>query len=162
METVFTHGETLQFVTFRLAGQKYAVDILKVQEINNIKDITSIPNSPPYMEGAINLRGRVVPVLNLRKRFGIERKKMDDFTKIIVMSINDLTMGILVDAVSEVLRVPRDIVEAPPPVSYGTHSEFITGVAKLTEGLLLLLDMDLLLVSDEALASFRKGTDTGA
>ena len=153
MQAFTIQAGILQLVTFRLGGEKYAVDILKVQEINNLKEITKIPNAPDYLEGAINLRGRVIPVLNLRRRFGLDEKAMDDSTKIVVMDVKGVIMGILVDGVSEVLRVSEGIVEPPPPALNG-NAEFITGVAKLEEGLVLLLDMDRLLSTEEQIAVF--------
>jgi purine-binding chemotaxis protein CheW len=139
----------LQLVTFKLDGQKYAVDILKVQEINNMKEITSIPNAPVYLEGAINLRGKVIPVLNLRKKFGFEESANAELRKIVIMDVRGIIMGLVVDAVSDVLRITHDVVEPPPPVSSNVSSEFISGIAKLSEGLVILLDMDRLLDAEE-------------
>jgi purine-binding chemotaxis protein CheW len=149
MASATSHTEMLQLVTFKLAGQKYAVDILKVQEINNMKEITTIPNAPSYLEGAVNLRGKVIPVLNLRKKFGLEEQENKELCKIIIMDVRGVIMGLIVDAVSDVLRVPRDVVEPPPPVSSNISSEFIFGIAKLPEGLVILLDMDRLLNAQE-------------
>lgn len=162
MQTFAIQSGVLQLVTFKLGKEKYAVDILKVQEINNMKEITPIPNAPAYMEGAINLRGRVIPVLGLRKRFCLEEKAIDDFTKIVVMDVQGVIMGILVDAVSEVLRVPADVVEPPPPVSTGSSTAFIKGIAKLEEGLVLLLDLDRLLSVDEQMTVFGKAQASGS
>lgn len=148
------HTEMLQLVTFKLAGQKYAVDILKVQEINNMKEITTIPNSPPFLEGAINLRGKVIPVLNLRVKFGLELNEAKDAAKIVIMDIRGVIMGLIVDAVSDVLRIQRDVVEPPPPVSSNVSTEFIAGIAKLEEGLVILLDIDRLLDDHEHNAVF--------
>jgi purine-binding chemotaxis protein CheW len=149
MDTFTVHTDMLQFVTFKLAGQKYAMDILKVQEINNLKEITPVPNAPAYVEGAINLRGKVIPVLNLRKKFHMEQKDLSESNKIIIIDIRGTVTGIIVDAVSDVLRVPEDVVEPPPPVSSSVRSEFIRGVAKLPDGLIVVLDMDRLLDSAE-------------
>ncbi len=155
MQATMTHTEMLQLVTFKLAGQKYAVDILKVQEINNMKEITGIPNSPPYLEGAINLRGKVIPVINLGKKFGFEGGD-NSLSKIVIMDIRGVIMGMVVDSVSDVLRIPRDVVEPPPPVSSDFNNEFISGIAKLEEGLVILLDLDKLLDEGERLAVFGK------
>jgi purine-binding chemotaxis protein CheW len=149
MQSAVLHADMLQLVTFKLDGQKYAVDILKVQEINNMKEITSIPNAPAYLEGAINLRGKVIPVLNLRKKFGFEENANSELRKIVIMDVRGVIMGLIVDAVSDVLRVNRDVVEPPPPVSSNVSSEFISGIAKLPEGLVILLDMDRLLDAEE-------------
>lgn len=149
MQSAAIHADMLQLVTFKLDGQKYAVDILKVQEINNMKEITSIPNAPAYLEGAINLRGKVIPVLNLRRKFGFEENANSELRKIVIMDVRGVIMGLIVDAVSDVLRVTRDVVEPPPPVSSNVSSEFISGIAKLPEGLVILLDMDRLLDAEE-------------
>lgn len=148
------HADMLQLVTFKLSGQKYAVDILKVQEINNMKEITVIPNSPQYLEGAVNLRGKVIPVLNLWKKFGFEDKATDETCKIVIMDVRGVIVGLLVDSVSDVLRISRDVVEPPPPVSSNISAEFIAGIAKLQDGLVILLDMDRLLGEEEHRAVF--------
>ncbi len=149
MQSTVIHTDMLQLVTFKLDGQKYAVDILKVQEINNMKEITSIPNAPTYLEGAINLRGKVIPVLNLRKKFGFGENANSELCKIVIMDVRGVIMGLIVDAVSDVLRITRDVVEPPPPVSSNISSEFISSIAKLPEGLVILLDMDRLLDAEE-------------
>lgn len=154
MQTAIIHSEMLQLVTFKLAGQKYAVDILKVQEINNMKEITTIPNAPVFLEGAINLRGKVIPVLNLGKKFSFDHTAINDLAKIVIMDIRGVIMGIVVDSVSDVLRIPPDLVEPPPPVSSNVSSKFISGIAKLDEGLVILLDMDQLLDQGEHQAVF--------
>jgi purine-binding chemotaxis protein CheW len=132
----------LQLVTFTLDNEEYAVDILKVQEINRMKEITRVPNSPPYVEGVINLRGKVIPVVNLRKKFGLAEKDNDEQSRIMIMDIQGITMGLVVDSVSEVLRVPSDIVEPTPPMASNISTEFIKGIAKLEDRLIILLDMD--------------------
>lgn len=160
MQELETYTDMLQFVTFRLAGQKYAVDILKAQEINILKEITAIPNAPDYVEGAINLRGKVIPVLNLRKKFHLEAQPLNDQTKVIVIDIRGVVMGVIIDAVSDVLRVPANLVEPPPPVASVIRTDFVRGVAKLPDGLVIILDMDKLLDPTEQQALFG-GSGTG-
>jgi purine-binding chemotaxis protein CheW len=154
MNAATVHTDMLQFVTFKLAGQKYAVEILKVQEINNMKDITPIPNAPVYVEGAINLRGKVIPVLNLRRKFRMEELALAETSKIIIIDVRGTTIGAIVDAVSDVLRISPTVVEPPPAVSSNVKSEFIHGVAKLATELVILLDMDKLLDAMEKQAVF--------
>jgi len=137
--------DVLQFVTFTLNNEQYAVDILNVQEINRITEITKVPNSPDYVEGVINLRGKVIPVINLRKKFCFEEKLKDDTSRIIIMEINGITNGLIVDSVSEVLRVPSSIVEPPPPMSSDLSSKFIKGIAKMNDRLIILIDIDKLI-----------------
>lgn len=140
-----TNSEILQLVTFKLGNEEYAVDILKVQEINRMVEITSIPNAPSYVEGVINLRGKVIPVINLRKKFGLDSKEMDSQSRIMVVDIGS-TVGLIVDSVSEVLRLSSDTIEPPPPMTAGNgSSEYIKGVGKLTDRLLILLDIEELL-----------------
>jgi purine-binding chemotaxis protein CheW len=141
--------KVLQFVTFSLNEEEYAVDILNVQEINRITEITKVPNSPVFVEGVINLRGKVIPVVNLRKKFGLEDKATDDTSRIIIMEINGITNGLIVDSVSEVLRVPSSIIEPPPPMSSDVSSNYIKGIAKLEERLIVLLDIDRLIGIEE-------------
>lgn len=141
--------ELLQLVTLTLGEEEYAVDILKVQEINRMKEITRVPNAPSYVEGVINLRGKVIPVVNLRAKFGLIDKEKDDKTRIMIMDIQGITMGLIVDSVSEVLRIPTSIVEPTPPMASNISSEFIKGIAKLDERLIILLDMDRLLGKSE-------------
>ena len=140
-----TNSEILQIVTFKLGNEEYAVDILKVQEINRVVEITSIPNAPSYVEGVINLRGKVIPVINLRKKFGLDSKEMDSQSRIMVVDIGS-TVGLIVDSVSEVLRLSSDTIEPPPPMTAGNgSSEYIKGVGKLADRLLILLDIEKLL-----------------
>lgn len=142
----------LQLVTFTLGSGEYAADILKVQEINRMKEITRVPNSPSYVEGVINLRGKVIPVVNLRKKFGLAERESDEQSRIMIMDIQGITMGLVVDAVSEVLRVPDNIVEPTPPMASNISTEFIKGIAKLEDRLIILLDMDRLIGRTEETA----------
>ena len=138
-------SELLQLVTFGLGNENYAVNILKVQEINRTKEITRVPNAPSYEEGVINLRGRVMPIINLRKIFGLPEKENDTQTRIMIMDIEGITIGLVVDSVSEVLRIPAGIIEGTPPMASDINTEFITGIAKLEDRLIVLLDVDRLL-----------------
>jgi len=141
--------ELLQLVTFSIGGEEFGVDILKVQEIIRMLDITRVPKAPDFVEGVINLRGKVIPIIDLRKRFGLASKGHDKNTRIIVIDINDMIVGYIVDSVSEVLRIPADTVEPPPPVVAGLDSEYISGVGKLDDRLLIFLDLDRLLSQEE-------------
>ncbi|HMK49653.1 MAG TPA: chemotaxis protein CheW [Thermodesulfovibrionales bacterium] len=137
-------NQTLQLVTFRLGNEEYGVNILKVREVNRMVNITSVPNAENYIEGVINLRGKVIPVVNLRKRFGLEFREIDSQSRIMVVDVGT-TVGLIVDSVSEVLRVSSDIVEPPPPMAAGNDSAYVLGVGKLDKGLLMLLDIEKLL-----------------
>lgn len=140
----------LQLVTFKLRGEEFAIEILSVQEIIRIMQITIVPRTPDFIEGVINLRGKVIPVLDLRKRFGMEEIERDSQTRIIVMEFGEKIVGFLVDGVSEVLRIPADTMEDPPSViASGVGAEYIKGVGKLNDRLLILLDLDGLMNNTE-------------
>ncbi len=141
--------ELYQLVTFSIGSEEFGVDILKVVEIIRIMDITKVPRAPAFVEGVINLRGLVIPIIDLRRRFGLSVKAMDQETRIIVIEINGMTVGFVVDSVSEVLRIPASTVEPPPPVVAGLDSDYISGVGKLQDKLLILLDLDKLLSADD-------------
>ena len=151
--------ELLQLVSFRLGGEEYGLEILKVQEIIRMQDMTRAPNAPSFVEGVINLRGRVIPVVGLRKRFGLDAREKDKDTRIIVIEVKGDVMGFEVDSVSEVLRIPADTVEPPPRLSKG-NNEYISGVAKLQTRLLLFLDVNRLMSDTELLAMQSVAPDT--
>ncbi len=142
-------SEILQLVSFNIGVEEFGVDILRVQEINKMTHITKVPNSPDFIEGVINLRGRVIPVIDLRTRMGMPRAEFNKDTRIIIVEISERTVGFIVDAVNEVLRIPANITEPPPHMVTGINSEYITGVGKLEDRLLLLLDLEKVLVDEE-------------
>ena len=153
METLKeTSKEVLQLVTFTLGTEEYAVDILRVQEINRMTEIAKVPNSPSHVEGVINLRGRVIPVVSLRHRFGLEHRESDERSRIVIMDIQGITVGLVVDAVSEVLRIPLGTVDPAPRMATEAGREFIRGIAKLDDRLIILIDMDLLIERSESMA----------
>lgn len=135
----------LQLVTFTISSEEFGLDILKVQEIIRTMEITRVPRAPEFVEGVINLRGKVIPIVDLRARFGMESKSHDSHTRIIVVEVNSLIVGFVVDSVSEVLRIQSNTVEPPPPIVSGIDSEYINGVGKLDDRLLILIDINKLL-----------------
>ena len=139
----------LQLVSFNLGDEEYGVDILRVQEINRMVHITRVPKAPEFVEGVINLRGKVIPIVDLRKRFGLSVKPHDKNTRIIVVDIDGRTVGLIVDGVSEVLRFSMDTIEPPPPMVTGVDAEYIWGVGKLEDRLLILLDLSKVLANEE-------------
>lgn len=139
----------IQLVTFKIADEEFGVDILKVQEIIRMMPITKVPNAPAFVEGVINLRGKVIPVIDMRKRFGMPSSPHNSQTRIEVMDLQGQVVGFVVDAVSEVLRIKESTVEPPPPVVAGVGSEYMRGVGKLQDRLLILLDLDKLLTESE-------------
>ncbi|NLW35645.1 chemotaxis protein CheW [Syntrophorhabdus aromaticivorans] len=144
-------GRILQLVTFKLGQEEFGVDILKVQEINRMMDITRIPNAPLFIEGVINLRGKIIPIVDLRKRLGFldEDGRSEKTTRIIVIELDGLVLGFIVDSVSEVLRIPENTIEPAPSIVGGIESEYIEGVGKLDNRLLILLELTRLFSSPE-------------
>ncbi len=149
VQTKNESNELLQLVSFKISNEEFGVDILCVQEINRMLQITKMPNTPDFIEGVINLRGRVIPVLDLRIKLGMPRKEHDKNTRIIVVEIKGKTIGFIVDEVSEVLRIPKSITEAPPEMVGGINSDFITSIGKLDDRLLILLDLEKILTTTE-------------
>ena len=141
--------DLLQLVTFSIGSEEFGVDILKVIEIIRTMEITKVPKAPAFVEGVINLRGLVIPIIDLRRRFGLAEKAGDSDTRIIVIEINGMSVGFVVDSVSEGLRIPANTVEPAPPVVAGVDSDYISGVGKLEDRLLILLDLDKLLSADD-------------
>ena len=138
-------GAEMQLVVFELGDESYAVDISRVQDINRMQEITEIPHAPESVVGVINLRGRVIPVIDLRKRFGLPDAVHTKDTRIVVVHLEGNLIGVIVDAVSQVLRIPADIVEPPSPVLAGVDSRYLRGIAKLDDRLVILLDLDFVL-----------------
>jgi purine-binding chemotaxis protein CheW len=142
-------GEVLQLVSFKIGDEEFGVDILKVQEINRMDQITRVPNAPDYVSGVMNLRGKVIPIVDLRQKFRLAKKDQDKDTRIIVVELKARVIGFVVDAVNEVLRIPRNVTEPPPPMVAGIGSEYITAVGKLEDRLLILIDLERILVASE-------------
>ena len=142
-------GDVLQLVSFSVGHEEFGVDILKVQEINRMVEITRVPNAPDCVSGVINLRGKVIPVVDLRQRFALEKREDDKDTRIIVVELSNRVLGFVVDAVNAVLRIPRNVTEPPPPMVAGIGSEYITAIAKLEDRLLILLDLERVLTAEE-------------
>lgn len=140
-KTATKGSDILQLVTFKLGDEQFAVDILKVQEINRMKAVTKMPNSPYHVEGVVNLRGKVIPIVNLRKKIGLAEKEYDEHSRIMIMDIQGVTVGLIVDAVDEVLRIPASIVEPSPTVNMGISADLIRGIAKLEDRLIVLIDL---------------------
>ena len=144
------HGELIQLVSFSLAQEEYGVDVLKVREIIRMPSITRVPNTPHYVEGVINLRGKVIPIISMRNRFSLPDSEYDKQTRIMVMDVGGELMGFIVDAVSEVIRISgSEIQPSPAMVSSGVDQECIAGVINQADRLLVLLDLEKLFSMDE-------------
>ena len=149
VEEVEGEQKLIQLVTFSIGEEEFGVNILQVQEIIRTMEITNVPRAPEFVEGVINLRGKVIPIVDMRRRFGLRSKGHDKYTRIIVIEIEMIIVGFVVDAVSEVLRIPANSVQPPPPVVAGLDSDYIDGVGKLEDRLLILLDLNSLLDNEE-------------
>ena len=128
-----------QLVTFRLAGEELALPIKSVQEIIKLPEITQVPNTPSYVDGIGNLRGGILPVVNLRKRLGLENKERDDATRVVVINSGGVATGFVVDSVSEVMHIEQSVLESPPETSSGIEGQYLRGIAKIEEGKRLVL-----------------------
>lgn len=134
-----------QLVVFKLGDEDYGIDISSVREIITVQRITRVPRAPDFIEGIINLRGNVIPVIDLRKRFELPVVEHTRDTRIVVVEIGEHTLGVVVDAVSEVLRIPSDSIEPPSSIVVDVDAQFIEGIARLEERLIILLNMSRLL-----------------
>jgi len=134
-------ADSTQVVSFKLGSEEYGVDIAQVQEINRMVSITHVPRAPHFMEGVINLRGQLIPIVDLRTRFGMPRAEHTKNTRIVVTEIGAKRVGMVVDSVSEVLRLPHDAIEPAPEMVAGVETEYIRGVGKIEDRLIILLDL---------------------
>lgn len=141
--------QEIQLVIFRLGVEEYGVPITQVQEINLLSKPTKIPNSPVFLEGVINLRGRIIPVVDLKKRFALDHTKYTKDARIMIVEVNESVIGVIVDEVLEVLRLPAGSIEPPPPVIAGITAAYLDGVGKLDDRLFILLNMDKVLTVSE-------------
>lgn len=137
-----------QMVLFKLGNETYGLDIATVHEIIRMQPITKVPKAPAYVEGVINLRGKVIPVIDMGKRFGIERAERDKNNRIVVVSLQDTTLGIVVDAVTEVLSIPIDTIEPVSEVVATNNADYLAGIANLTDKMVILLELNKLLFGE--------------
>jgi purine-binding chemotaxis protein CheW len=138
-----------QFLTFQLGDELYGVDILRVQEIKGYTTVTKIPNTPPHIKGVLNLRGTIVPIVELRTKFGMPTIDYTMFTVIVVVVVKEKIMGLVVDSVSDVLNIDRKDIQPPPQFGAKVDVSFLNGIGKSADKLVALLDMDRLLSDGE-------------
>lgn len=136
-----------EYLTFRLGREEYGIDILRVQEIRGYEEPTRIANAPPFIKGVVNLRGVIVPIVDLRMRFGCEQVEYNGFTVSIILNVKGRVVGTVVDAVSDVIELPADAVKATPEISSAVDAKFITGLGQIGERMLILLDIESLILS---------------
>mgnify|MGYP001205208346 FL=1 len=156
--TTITPGSattTHQFLTFALGQEEYGVEILKIQEIKGFSAITPLPNAPAYVKGVLNLRGTIVPIVDLRKKFGMPEEAYTTFTVIVVVRVQGQVMGFIVDAVSDVLTVTGADIQPTPDLQGQVDTSFLTGLAKAGEKLVILLDIDKVLTTAERVAAIQ-------
>jgi purine-binding chemotaxis protein CheW len=148
-----TDARTGKYLTFKLAKEEFAIQVLKVREIMGVQDITSVPHTPTYVKGVINLRGKVIPVLDLRLKFGLPEVAYDRRTCIIVVQIQanagSLLTGIVVDSVSEVVNIVANEIEDTPDFGEGIETPYLLGMAKIKDKVKILLDIDCVLSTQE-------------
>jgi purine-binding chemotaxis protein CheW len=166
--TVGIQDFEIKLAVFRLDDQPYAIDIMKIKQIIRPLKITRLPKSPEFVEGVINLRGVVIPVMDMRKRFGLPSRAEGAETKVIVASVDRRIVGIIVDDVSEVVPVPRSEIQPPPRMIRGVEAEYLLGVCRYQDEILLILNLDEILTAEEKVTlsvlsgpSARKSSDKG-
>ena len=150
--TLAATADSMQLVSFKLGEETYGIEITKIREIILMGQITQVPETPHYIKGLINLRSTVIPVIDLRARFGLPEGELTDESRIMVLNVGQRTIGIVVDAVSEVLRVSGDQISEAPPTVASLGNEYMTGLVRLEEQLLILLDVDKLFGEEETAA----------
>lgn len=138
-----------QYVSFNMDSEKYAVDIMFIEEIIRLVEITQVPRAPEFVEGIINIRGKVIPVVDMKKKLGLGSISPDTNTRIIITNIKGKKVGFLVDSVNEVLRVDDSVIDDAPAVTMNLDSSYIKGVAKTDKGLFIVLDISKVFSSGE-------------
>ena len=141
--------EEHQHVTFLIGNETYGVGVEKVKEIIGMTDITHVPNTAYFMEGVINLRGSVVPVVDMRKKFNMQVREYDGFTVIIIVEVKDRLIGMIVDSVSDVVNIPVSTIQSTPHFTAEIKTDFIKGIGQINDTLIIILDIDLILSEEE-------------
>ncbi len=142
-------GDLSQLISFAVGDEEYGLDILGVKEVIRIRQITRLPKAPSFVKGIINLRGDVIPILDLRDRFGLEHQEYTNTTRVIVVDVDDKLVGMVVDEANQVVRIPADQIDPTPPIVGTLSAEYIRGVGKLDERLIILLNIDRILTTEE-------------
>ncbi|MHC4250281.1 MAG: chemotaxis protein CheW [Planctomycetota bacterium] len=154
-----TTEHEVQVVTFTLGREEYAIDILQVQEIVMMTEITRMPRAPKFIEGIVNLRGQMIPIIDMRKRFDLAEAEHDSETRIIIVEIAGELVGMVVDGVREVIRLPDSAISPPPPMIQGISAEYLNGIGQIGERLLIMLDLGKILSADEQEVLRKLGPD---
>lgn len=138
----------IKVIVFQLKDEEYGIPVQQVQSIERMMHITRVPKVAKFVKGVMNLRGVVTPIIDLRKRFGIEEVEYTESTRIIIVGVGDLEVGLIVDAANDVIDIPEGAIEPPPEVVGTVEVEYLNGVAKLDKRLLILLNLEKVLISD--------------
>lgn len=141
--------ESNQIVVFKLGKEEYGIDIMRVLEIIDYREVTPIPELPEYIEGMVNIRSDIYPIVNLRKRFRLKGQVIDAESKIVLMNLEELKVGFVVDSVCEILSISEESIQKTPKLIAKYESKYITGVTKQNDRMILLLDVDLLISEDD-------------
>lgn len=141
--------EEMKVIVFRLGDEEYGVDVDQVRSIERLQHITRVPRTASFIKGVINLRGVVTPIIDLRTRFDLEELEPTDSTRIIIVAVDEIEVGLIVDAANDVIDIHQDIVEPPPEVVGGIEAAYLRGIAKLDNRLLILLNLDKVLSAEE-------------
>ncbi len=139
----------VKVIVFRLQDEEYGVEVNQVRSIERLEHITRVPRTPKFVKGVINLRGVVTPIINLRSRFGLDEIAYTESTRIIIVAVGELEVGLIVDSANDVIDIPVNAIEPPPEVVGGVEAAYLRGVAKLEKRLLILLNLDKVLNTEE-------------
>ena len=141
--------ELRQLIRFTVGKEEYGMDLLRVKEVIRVRQITWLPKAPSFVKGIINLRGEVIPIVDLREKFGLASAAETEQTRVIVVEVGGRPIGMTVDAASQVVRIPTDQIDPPPPVLGGFSQAYITGVGRLDDELVILLNAEAIFSADE-------------
>ncbi len=142
-------GNSDQLISFAMGEENYGVNIQTVKEVIRSREITMLPKAPAFVKGVINLRGDIIPIIDLRERFGMEQVEYNDMTRVIVVEVEGRSIGMVVDSVSHVIRLEEEQIEPPPPCVGKVSEEYIRGIGKVEEKLIVLLKIDRILTTEE-------------
>ena len=147
-----TIASNIKLIVFQLMNKEYAIPVNQVRSIEKIEHITRVPRTEKFIKGVINLRGVITPIIDLRSRFGLEEVAYSDSTRVIIAGFNDLEVGFIVDLANDVIDIPVDSIEPPPEVVGVAEADYINGVAKIGNRLLILIDLEKILNTEERLS----------
>ena len=149
IEDTTSGDELAQMISFAVGEEDYGINIQTVKEVIRIREITQLPKASNFVKGVINLRGDVIPVIDLREKFGLQHEEYTDLTRVIVVDVEEKSIGMVVDSVSHVIKISQNDIEPPPPLVGGVSGEYLKGVGKIGEKLIILINIEKILTVDE-------------